>query len=97
MNRRCKVTAPLPEGGSKTIRNPSISFKLSQRSRKDVEAVEKNTFSDLALLIGANLSGEDVDEEPELSSSSPNSSNRSLPYSVFKVVFPDFLMLFRMI
>lgn len=85
---RCKVVASLPEGTSKAVRNPSISFKLSQRSRKDVEAVEKNIFSDLSLLIGANLSGEGDEEEPELSSSNPSSSNRSLPYSVFKVVFP---------
>ncbi len=85
--RRCKVTAPLPKSKSKAGQNPSISFKLFQRSRKDVEANEKNTFSDLALLIGANLSGEEQDGA-ELTSSGPNASNRSLPYSVFKVTFP---------
>jgi hypothetical protein len=44
---------------------------------------EKQTFSDLALLIGANLSGEgDKDQLPS------KNANRALPYSLFKVKFP---------
>lgn len=85
----CRVTAPLPKGKNKAGQSPSVSFKLVQRSRKDVEAKEKNTFSDLSLLIGANLSGEgDNGGELASPSASSNSSNRSLPYSVFKAVFP---------
>lgn len=58
-----------------------------QRSRNDVDANEKSTFSDLALLIGANLSG-DGDSEEEMQSPGGRSVNRALPYSVFKAVFP---------
>jgi hypothetical protein len=44
---------------------------------------EKQAFSDLALLIGANLSGEgDKDQVPS------KNANRALPYSLFKVKFP---------
>jgi hypothetical protein len=58
-----------------------------QRSRKDVDANENNTFSDLALLIGANLSGEGK-RQTELTSPGGRNANRALPYSVFKAIFP---------
>jgi hypothetical protein len=82
--RRCKVTAPSKK--QQPAESPSTSFRLSQRSRKDVDANETTTFSDLALLVGANLSGEG-DSDSELASGGRN-ANRALPYSVFKAVFP---------
>jgi hypothetical protein len=65
-------------------------FRLLQRSRKDVDVDEKQTFSDLSLLIGANLSGGEGDDEEMPAPMSPDgkNTNRALPYSVFKVTFP---------
>jgi hypothetical protein len=64
-------------------RGPSTSFELVQKCRNKLDADEKQTFSDLALLIGANLSGEgDKDELPS------KNASRALPYSLFKARFP---------
>ena len=54
-----------------------------------MEASESSIFSDLALTIGANLSGEN-EKDTELTSSETarSAGSRSLPHSVFKVVFP---------
>lgn len=85
MIRRCKVSVP-SQKGRKASQNPSITFTLVQRSKKEVEAKDKGLFSDLSVLVGANLSNEE--EEEAVSSSSGKNSQRSLPYSVFKVIFP---------
>lgn len=77
-SRRCKVSAPQGKA--------STTFRLLQRSRNDTEAKERNAFSDLALLIGANLSG-DEGTQTELASPS-RAASRSLPYAVFKAIFP---------
>eukprot|EP00934_Nitzschia_sp_Nitz4_P006577 Nitzschia sp. Nitz4//scaffold11_size288233//114917//118175//NITZ4_000767-RA/size288233-augustus-gene-0.132-mRNA-1//-1//CDS//3329534053//6567//frame0 len=66
----------------------SVTFRLLQRSRKEVEQSEKNTFSDLALLVGASLSGEDGNDSELASPEAARAASRPLPYSVFKVVFP---------
>jgi serine/threonine protein kinase len=56
---------------------------MIQKCRNKLEADEKQTFSDLALLIGGNFSGEgDKDSIPT------KNANRALPYSLFKVKFP---------
>jgi hypothetical protein len=56
---------------------------LVQKCRNRLDVEEKQTFSDLSLLIGANLSGEgNKDEIPN------KNANRALPYSLFKVKFP---------
>lgn len=78
---RCKIITRRNDKES-----ASTTFRLLQRSRKDVESRERNAFSDLAVLVGANLSGED-ESQNELASPT-KSSNRSLPYSVFKATFP---------
>jgi hypothetical protein len=85
VTRHCKVSVPSPKG-RKTGKNPSVSFTLVQRSRKEIEEKDKGLFSDLAALVGANLSS-DEDEEATVPSLS-KVSQRSLPYSVFKVIFP---------
>lgn len=91
--RRCKVTVPsAPSRGHSSADRPSTSFRLLQRSRNSVDSNEKTNFSDLALLIGANLSGEgdsgsELKDMPQSTPGNKN-SNRSLPYSVFKAVFP---------
>lgn len=80
--RRCKIAAP---GGRKhnPSRGPATSFELIQKCRNKLDADEKQTFSDLALLIGANLSGEgDKDVLPS------KNASRALPYSLFKARFP---------
>jgi len=82
------VTASHSKAKNKSGQHPSISFRLIQRSRKDVENNENNVFSDLSLLIGANLSGEGDGGTELASPNSRSASNRSLPYSVFKAVFP---------
>lgn len=60
-----------------------MSFELVQKCRNKLDAEEKQTFSDLALLVGGNLSGEgDKDAIPT------KNATRALPYSLFKVKFP---------
>jgi hypothetical protein len=54
-------------------------------SRKNANVEERNMFSDLTLLIGANLSGE-LDPDSELLSG-PN-PKRALPFAVCKGIFP---------
>lgn len=88
---RCKITVPASEMATNHQSSESRStwFRLLQRSRKDVDAHERSTFEDLALLIGANLSGErDSEEEMPKPSSGGRNANRALPYSLFKAVFP---------
>lgn len=88
-SRRCKIAASQAAASPKQSANPSVTFRLLQRSRKEVEALEKDMFSDLALLIGSNLSGEgENDSELATPGAARNATARSLPYSVFKVVFP---------
>eukprot|EP00536_Pseudo-nitzschia_multiseries_P006326 jgi/Psemu1/286393/fgenesh1_pg.132_\ len=79
---KCKITAPAVgrynSGGSA----PSTCFRLIQKCRNKLDADEKQTFSDLALLVGANLS---ADGEKDLAN---KNAQRALPYSLFKVRFP---------
>ena len=75
-SRRCKITAPT--GGKR----PSTSFQLIQKCRNKLDADEKQVFSDLALLVGANLGGEDKIEVVN------KNAKRALPYSLFKLKFP---------
>jgi serine/threonine protein kinase len=79
---RCKIAAPSGRRNhSKQL--PSTCFELIQKCRSKLDFTEKQTFSDLALLVGANLSGEDdKDEMPT------KNANRALPYSLLKVRFP---------
>ena len=78
--RRCKISAP---AGRHLTEEPATSFQLVQKCRNKLYSEEKQIFSDLALLIGANLSGEgDKDSLPS------KNANRALPYSLFKVKFP---------
>lgn len=80
--RRCKISAPKGRRNHSAT-GPSTSFELVQKCRNKLDAEEKQTFSDLALLIGANLSGEgDKDEVPN------KNASRALPYSLFKARFP---------
>ena len=82
LSRRCKITAHMGRK-SHASKLPSTSFELVQKCRNKLDADEKQTFSDLALLIGANLSGEgDKDELPN------KNASRALPYSLFKARFP---------
>ena len=68
---------------------PSTSFRLLQRSRKDADGGDKAAFSDLALLVSANLSGEgDAEEMSNFSPGGKNANNRALPHSIFNVIFP---------
>jgi hypothetical protein len=80
--RRCQISA---RSGLKhhVSNDTSTCFELVQKCRNKLEADEKQTFSDLSLLISANLSGEgDKDSVPS------KNANRALPYSLFKVKFP---------
>ena len=57
---------------------------MIQKCRNKLDASEKQLFSELALLVGANLSGEwdNKDEAPS------THAKRALPYSLFKLRFP---------
>jgi hypothetical protein len=81
--RRCKIAAPTGRKNHSQS-GPSTCFELVQKCRNKLDADEKQTFSDLALLIGANLSGEGGDKD-ELPS---KNASRALPYSLFKARFP---------
>jgi hypothetical protein len=63
--------------------SPSTWFKMYNYSRKNADVDERNMFSDLAELIGANLSG---NSDP-LASSNQN-ARRALPFVVCKAIFP---------
>ena len=79
---RCQISAPSTRK-NQGVTEPSVSFELVQKSRNKLDAEEKQTFSDLALLVGGNLSGEgDKDAIPS------KNATRALPYSLFKVKFP---------
>mmetsp|Transcript_3910 Transcript_3910/g.9475 ORF Transcript_3910/g.9475 Transcript_3910/m.9475 type:complete len:1074 (+) Transcript_3910:420-3641(+) len=79
---RCKIAAP-PGRRYQTKEVPSTCFELVQKCRNKLDATEKQTFSDLALLVGANLSGEGAKDDM------PNkNASRALPYSLLKVRFP---------
>lgn len=81
-SRRVQLSAP--DGRKNHVANdPSTCFELVQKCRNKLDPEEKQTFSDLALLIGSNFSGEgDKDAMPT------RNANRALPYSLFKVKFP---------
>ena len=80
--RRCKIAGPAT-GRSKSTENPSTSFQVIQKCRNKLDGNDKQIFSDLASLVGANLSGEwDNDEIPN------KNAKRALPYSLFKLRFP---------
>ena len=82
-SRRCKITAPAAGRYSSAPASPSTIFQLTQKCRNKLDADEKQIFSDLALLVGANLSGDgDKIEVPN------KNSKRALPYSLFKLRFP---------
>lgn len=82
LSRRVQLSAP--DGRKNHVANdPSTCFELVQKCRNKLDPDEKQTFSDLALLIGSNFSGEgDKDSMPT------RNANRALPYSLFKVKFP---------
>lgn len=63
--------------------SPSTWFKMYQYSRKNADVDERNMFSDLAVFIGANLSG---NSDP-LASDNKN-ARRALPFAVCKAIFP---------
>jgi serine/threonine protein kinase len=100
MNRhrtwRCKLTLPtasIPEA-SKIHDSDEFStcFQLSQRIRKDINVDEKESFADLACLIGENLVDDGTSESelleiPMVESISPR-SNRPPPASLFTLTFP---------
>jgi len=80
---RCKITAPTAGRNSSTPTSPSTSFELIQKCRNKLDGDEKQVFSELALLVGGNLSGEgDKNEVPN------KNAKRALPYSLFKLRFP---------
>lgn len=80
---RCKITAPTAERYSSTSSSPSTSFQLIQKCRNKLDADEKQIFSELALLVGSNLSGDGDKNEVN-----NKNSKRALPYSLFKLRFP---------
>lgn len=96
-NWHCKLTLPvdkLPESSRSPSGDDEFStcFLLSQKIRKDVHDNEKESFADLATLIGENLVDDgntesDLLEIPPVESLSPRSS-RPPPASLFTLTFP---------
>eukprot|EP00535_Pseudo-nitzschia_heimii_P010784 CAMPEP_0197197190 /NCGR_PEP_ID=MMETSP1423-20130617/32737_1 /TAXON_ID=476441 /ORGANISM="Pseudo-nitzschia heimii, Strain UNC1101" /LENGTH=1030 /DNA_ID=CAMNT_0042651007 /DNA_START=343 /DNA_END=3435 /DNA_ORIENTATION=- len=80
---RCKITAPTAGRYSMAPTSPSTSFQIIQKCRNKLDAEEKQIFSDLALRVGANLSG-----EADRNEGTNKNSKRALPYSLFKLRFP---------
>jgi len=82
---RCELSIK-KDGHQDTV---STMLRLIQRSRKDVDQNDREIFSNVAQLIGANLGGEDNDADlPELPVGVSPRSNRSPSFSVFTVEFP---------
>ena len=82
--RRCKITAPTVGRYNSAAGCPSTAFELTQKCRNKLDAGAKQIFSDLALLVGANLGG-DGEKEEVLNN---KNAKRALPYSLFKLRFP---------
>jgi serine/threonine protein kinase len=72
----------------------STAFRLTQRPRKNLSDGDKQIFSDIIALIGANICGGDEDTDGEMAEIPPPSPpvsprhNKCLPHSVFCVKFP---------
>ena len=63
-------------------------FKLIQRGRKDIDDGQKKVWTEMANIIGANLSGKSViDASLRSKTADASHPNRSLPFSVFTVKF----------
>jgi serine/threonine protein kinase len=93
---RFKLTLPaskIPEVSRPTDgADFSTCFQLSQRIRKEINDGEKESFADIAILVGENLVDEgsqesDLHELPAVESTSPRSS-RPPPASIFMIKFP---------
>eukprot|EP00526_Cylindrotheca_closterium_P002460 CAMPEP_0113651034 /NCGR_PEP_ID=MMETSP0017_2-20120614/27189_1 /TAXON_ID=2856 /ORGANISM="Cylindrotheca closterium" /LENGTH=939 /DNA_ID=CAMNT_0000563651 /DNA_START=238 /DNA_END=3057 /DNA_ORIENTATION=+ /assembly_acc=CAM_ASM_000147 len=78
---RCRLS--VPSRSRIHHEKPTASFKMYQYSRKNGNEEDRQLFSDLAVLIGANLSG---DGDP-LASTNQN-SKKALPFAVCKALFP---------
>ena len=92
-HRRCALLLPAlsPTKGSPTISESMVTiFKLIQQRRYDIVVLEKQSYSDIIQLISANLSGDGLSEADfaKLSQTANQQTNQSLPFSVFKVIFP---------
>lgn len=76
-----------PDGNASLL--ASTSFEMVQKTKKLTSTTEKEDFSDLVMLISANLSGEDGDEAELPEAPVPGSpiQSKSLPFSLFKVRF----------
>jgi len=94
---RVKLTLPsskIPKncrrGNSSTF---VTSFLISQRLRKEIDDVEKESFSDIMQLVNENLADEggptevDLADIPAVETTSPRSA-RPPPASIFTVTFP---------
>eukprot|EP00548_Thalassiothrix_antarctica_P012535 CAMPEP_0194161084 /NCGR_PEP_ID=MMETSP0152-20130528/78741_1 /TAXON_ID=1049557 /ORGANISM="Thalassiothrix antarctica, Strain L6-D1" /LENGTH=1067 /DNA_ID=CAMNT_0038870835 /DNA_START=245 /DNA_END=3448 /DNA_ORIENTATION=- len=83
---RCKISIS-KESQHETI---STMFRLAQRSRKDMDQVDREIFVDITQLISANIGGDDNDPDlPELPIGiSPRPSARSPSFSTFIAEFP---------
>jgi len=75
---RCRLS--VPSRSRIHHEKPTTSFKIYQYSRKNGNEEDKQLFSDLALLIGANLSG---DSDPLASA-----TRGALPFAVCKAILP---------
>lgn len=93
---RFKLTLPAskipeasrPPGGA----DFTTCFQLAQRIRKDISDDEKESFADIATLVGENLVDDglheaDLHEIPAVEAASPR-SNRPPPASIFTLKFP---------
>uniref|UniRef100_A0A7S1Y3V4 non-specific serine/threonine protein kinase n=1 Tax=Grammatophora oceanica TaxID=210454 RepID=A0A7S1Y3V4_9STRA len=81
---RCSIALANP--GEEDV---STMFRLSQKSRKDVDQKDRQVYTDLVQLLGANMVGDAGDGDmPELSMGITARANRSLPFSVFTIELP---------
>jgi serine/threonine protein kinase len=94
---RFKLTLPsdkVSQGSESSGPTLSTEFQLSQRPRKNLGEGDKQIFSDLIALVGANICGGDEDTDGEMATVPPKSPpvsprfNKCLPHSVFSIKFP---------
>ncbi|CAB9499444.1 SRSF protein kinase 1 [Seminavis robusta] len=91
---RCKISIPTAvvenpaEAASASSASVATYFEIGQKTRTLTSAGEKQDLSELAMLVGANLTDESDDNAELPDAPGSPSASKSPPFSLFKVKFP---------
>lgn len=94
LSRRCKISIPNAvvqnpaEAASPSSASVATWFEITQKTRNITSAGEKQDLSELAMLVGANLTDESDDNAELPAAPGSPTGRKSPPFSLFKVRFP---------